>query len=63
LFSLIVGVALTRICWEAAVLDGGDWTFDGERGLVAMTVAIQLFVAAGAFIATWFALQRRHHAT
>jgi hypothetical protein len=62
LLSLVLGVALARICWQAIVRDGGDWSFDGERSLVAMTVVFQLFFAAIAFVGTWFALQRRHHA-
>ena len=62
LLSLVGEVALARICLQAVVLDGGDWSLDGERSLVAVSVAIQLFFAAIAFIGTWFALQRRHHA-
>ncbi len=62
LFSIVAGVALARICWEAIVLDGGDWSFDGERSLVVMTVVFQLFFAAIAFVGTWFALHRRHRA-
>jgi len=55
------GVALTRICWQAVVLEG-NWRFDGEWGLEAMSVVFQLFFATGAFIATWFVLSRRRHA-
>jgi hypothetical protein len=61
LLSLVLGVALARICWEAIVQDGGDWSFDGERSLVAMTVVFQLFFAAIAFIGTWLVLQKRHN--
>lgn len=59
--GLVLAIASIRICWEAIVLDGGDWSFDGERSLVAMSVAIQFFFAAIAFVSTWFVLQRRHH--
>jgi hypothetical protein len=62
LLSVVGGVALSRICWEAVVLDGGDWSFDGERTLVAVSVVIQFVFAAVAFIGTWFALQRRQDA-
>lgn len=62
LLSMVGVVALARICWEAVVLDGGDWSFDGERRMVVMTIAFQLFFASVAFVGTWFALQRRHHA-
>ena len=62
LLSLVLGVALARICWYAIVKNGGDWSFDGERGLVAMTVVFQLVNAAIAFVGIRFVLRRRHHA-
>ena len=62
LFGVVGGVALARLCWQVVVLEGGNWRFDGERSLVAMTVVFQLFFAAIAFVATWLILRRRHHA-
>ena len=63
LLSLVGGVAIARICWEAVVLNGGDWSFDGEWDLVSMSVAFQLLFASIAFSGTWLALARRHCAT
>jgi hypothetical protein len=49
LCSVVVGIALARICWIAMVLDGGNWRFDGEWDLVIMSVVFQVFFAAIAF--------------
>jgi hypothetical protein len=60
LLSVVGGVALFRICWMAMVLDGGNWSFDGEWNLVVISVIFQLSSAAIAFSGTTMWLKRRH---
>jgi hypothetical protein len=46
-------VAVARLFWEAIVLDGGDFSFDGERDLVVTGIILQFVIAVVGLFVVW----------
>jgi hypothetical protein len=58
--AIVTSIAVARLIWGAVALDGGDFSFDGEVGLVVIGVVLELFVSLiGFWIVCLVSMRRR----
>ena len=59
LLSVVALIGVVRLIWEAIALDGGDFRFDGEIGLVITGIVVELIFSLIGFSVVWLILAKR----